>query len=215
MRLTIALVGILVLAAALTGQTPFPTMVGPFRCDTTVDINGTGYPACSFYDGFNTKLVEILLGGKLWVQSMLGVGKSPNYLVDAQGNGQYNAYVSVSTTNASGYTGYIVERADGAVNAGWAIQMRPGSDHLWFTQSGVDAMEYIIDGGGSRICIGCGVDDGQNRLQVGGPITISAGSQYKVGGVAGITRAITLKGSDGNNCTITVTGGIITGSTCP
>jgi hypothetical protein len=38
---------------------------------------------------------------------------------------------------------------------------------------------------------------------------------YKVGGVAGLNRVLNLKGSDGNNCTATVTNGIITASTCP
>jgi hypothetical protein len=45
--------------------------------------------------------------------------------------------------------------------------------------------------------------------------TVTAGTTFKVGATAGLTVVKNLKGSDGNNCTETFTGGILTASTCP
>ena len=38
---------------------------------------------------------------------------------------------------------------------------------------------------------------------------------YKVGGVAGLSAVKTVKGSDGNNCTMTFVSGLLTATTCP
>jgi len=40
-------------------------------------------------------------------------------------------------------------------------------------------------------------------------------SGYSVSGTAGMTVTKTVKGSDGNNCTMTFTGGLLTATTCP
>jgi hypothetical protein len=45
--------------------------------------------------------------------------------------------------------------------------------------------------------------------------TVTAGTVFKVGATSGLTVVKNLKGSDGNNCTETFTGGILTASTCP
>lgn len=44
--------------------------------------------------------------------------------------------------------------------------------------------------------------------------TISA-TQYRASGLTGLTTVKTIKGSNGENCTLTITGGIITATTCP
>lgn len=52
-------------------------------------------------------------------------------------------------------------------------------------------------------------------------VTVNAAGQvdaqagFRTNGTAGLTGPVVVKGSDGNNCTLTFTGGILTGNTCP
>ncbi len=71
---------------------------------------------------------------------------------------------------------------------------------------------YILGTTGQALWIG---DDADQAYILSGGIHAETGEGFYIGPTAGLTQAITLTGSDGNSCTLTVTGGIITGTTCP
>ncbi len=61
--------------------------------------------------------------------------------------------------------------------------------------------------------VGIGILNPVEVLEVNGNIKASGG--YLAGSQQGLTKNITVKGSDGNNCSINVVGGIIVSTTCP
>ena len=75
----------------------------------------------------------------------------------------------------------------------------PGHVARW-TANGV-----IVDGGSSGIA-------GISSVGVG---VLNIYTALQAGGAAGITATAHVKGSDGNNCALTFTFGILTTNTCP
>lgn len=60
--------------------------------------------------------------------------------------------------------------------------------------------------------VGVGTASPAYPLDVNGTANASA---YRVGGTTGMSVTKTIKGSDGNNCTMTFTSGLLTSTTCP
>jgi hypothetical protein len=114
---------------------------------------------------------------------------------------------SASEANAIYLSSHVV--ANNSVNqlaGAWIVSPDIGAG-----ASAADVYGILIDdqtGGTNNYAIKTGL----GKVDFGDTVNAPA---YKVGGVAGLNRVLNLKGSDGNNCTETVTNGIITASTCP
>lgn len=121
--------------------------------------------------------------------------------------GQINESISFSDTNDSGLGAIIGNNIShpiiwSFVNDSKLVEFFDKRFNAALLQS--DSVGYIGTGG--------------NLVMNGGATfggVISTPNGVTVGGNAGFGGLITVKGSDGNNCTITVSGGIITAKTCP
>jgi hypothetical protein len=123
-------------------------------------------------------------------------GTAPGLIVSKIGSGDA---MRIGKEGNPGFGLHIVQRGD---NSALVIS----SDIT--PESRVFAIRH--DG---SVGIGLGSATPVEKLQVNGNIQASG---YKSSdGYAGLTQIISLKGSDGNNCTLTVKNGLITGTTCP